>query len=195
MKARLVLADVLAVALMIGCGHEPPPPPPTPPAAPLPPPRNLEEACARWKCRAPSRVELATPKGRLVVTEGRTVYSDGEVARILAGESFAITGDVQGDRLVNLRVAGDNAEKDVLLLKFEQRPLGNEPAMILTVTNRFPRNVKYRASMQTPERKGFYKTSSCPVMAGRQTFEMWPHPIISLMLREVHFIDGRAACN
>lgn len=188
---------VVAVALLLGCGHEPPPMSPPPPAAPLPPPKSLDEACARWKCRPAGRVELSTPKGRLVVTEGRTVYSDGEVARILAGETFAITGDVQGDRLVNLRLADDKADKDVLLLKFEQRPLKKEPAMVLTVTNRFGRNLKYRASMETPERKGFYKTSSCPVRPGASSFEMWPHPIISLMLREIHFIEagGQMTCN
>jgi hypothetical protein len=67
--------------------------------------------------------------------------------------------------------------------------------MVLTVTNRFPRNVKYRASMETPEQKGFYKTSSCPVRTGASVYEMWPRPIISLMLREIHFIEGQAVCN
>jgi hypothetical protein len=186
---------VLAAALLTSCGHEPPPPPAPPP---LPEPRSLDEACARWKCRPEGRVRLQTPKGTLVVTEGRTVYSDGKLVRILAGEQLAITGGVQGDALVNLRVVDSPGDRDVILLKFEQSQLKAGPAMTLKVENHFARTLKYRASMEVPERKGFGKTSSCPVVGGRASYEMWPHPIISLLLKELHFIDaggGKVVCD
>jgi len=51
--------------------------------------------------------------------------------------------------------------------------------------------------MEVPERKGFAKTSSCPVRGGAASFEMWPQPIISLMLKELRFVaegGGKQVC-
>jgi len=189
----------LLAVLLAGCGHEAEAPvpatPATPPPAPLPPPRNLDEACARWKCRPETRVKLETPEGNYETTVGRTVYSDGTVVRILAGEKMVVTGDIQGEQLVNLRVADAAADRDVLLLSFEQKKLKSGPSMILRVDNRFPRNVKYRAGMELPTRKGFKGTSSCAVMAGKFGLEMWPHPIVSIMMKDFRFIDDKVPCD
>jgi hypothetical protein len=182
------------VVLMVGCGHEPAPPP-TPAPVPLPEPRSLDEACARWKCRPDTQVRLEMPTGWYEITVGRTVYVDGKILRVVAGETLAITGDVQGDQLVNLRLAEPAPETNVLLFHLEQKKLKNGPTMILKVENRFPRNVKYRASMQVPERKGFRTTSSCAVMSGKFVYEMWPHAIISVLIKDLRFVEGRVACD
>jgi hypothetical protein len=186
----------LLAVLLAGCGHEveapAPATPANPPPAPLPPPRNLDEACARWKCRPDTQVKLETPDGSYETTVGRTVYSDGAVVRILAGEKLVLTGDVQGDQLVNLRLADAPAEHDVLLLSFEQKKIRDKPSMVLQVDNRFARNVKYRAGMELPTRKGFKSTSSCPVMAGKFGLELWPNPIVSLMMKDFRFVEPGA---
>jgi hypothetical protein len=186
----------MAIALLAGCGHEPPPTPPPAPAAPLPEPRSLDEACARWKCRPETEVRLETPKGLLRATVNRTVYTDGKLLRLVAGETLAITGDVQGDQLVNLRLVESPGDTDVLIFHLEQRKLKTAPSMVLHVQNRFRRNVKYRASMQIPERKGYYHTSSCPVLAEKQAFEMWPNAIISLLIKDLRLVttDGKVVC-
>ena len=183
--------------LAAACGHEPASerPPPAPPSAELPAPRSLDEACARWKCRPSTTVRVqipkSSPRGWHEITVARSPYSDGKLVRILPGEKLAITGDLRGDQLVNLRLAeGPAADgRDVLLLEFAERPIGAEPSMVFEVHNRFARTVKYHASMQLPERKGFFSTSTCAVLAGKATYEMWPHPIFSLLLREFQFLD------
>jgi hypothetical protein len=194
----------LLILFLAGCGHEgadsPAPPaatPATPPPAPLPEPRNLDEACARWKCRPDTPVKLETPNGSYETTVGRTPITDGTVLRILAGEKLAITGDVQGDQLVNLRLVDAARDRDVLLVSFEQRKLNNGFSMFLHIQNRFARDVKYRAGMQVPERKGFSNTSSCPVKAGKMAIEMWPHPIVSVLMKDLRFLEAGAdlKCN
>jgi hypothetical protein len=183
----------LVVMLLAGCGHETEAPAPAtaanPPPAPLPEPHSLDEACARWKCRPATPVKLETPEGPFETTVGRTVYSDGQVVRILPGEKLVVTGDVQGDKLVNLRVLDAPAERDVLLLSFEQKKLRDTPSMVLRVDNRFARNLKYRAGMELPRRKGFKVTSSCAVMAGKFGLELWDHPIVSIMMRDLRFLE------
>src|SRR5262249_39223338 len=153
MVRRWLVALVLA-----GCGHEveapAPATPAAPPPAPLPEPKNLDEACARWRCRPDTRVKLDTPEGPREVVVARAVYTDGALLRIVPGEKLTVTGDVQGDRLVNLRLVETPSARDVLLVSFEQKALGTgKPAMILNVENRFARNVKYRAGMQLLDRK------------------------------------------
>jgi hypothetical protein len=193
----------MLIVMLAGCGHEGTDAPATatpaaPPPAPLPEPRNLDEACARWKCRPDTPVSLEMPDGnKYQTTVGRTVYSDGKVVRILAGEKLAITGDVQGDQLVNLRLSDPPGERDVLLLSFEQNKLKDHPSMILQVENHFTRPLKYRASMEVPERKGFSSTSSCPVVAGKSGYELWPRPIISVMMKDFRFLEAGAKvpCN
>jgi hypothetical protein len=185
----------LVAVLLASCGHQPAPHAPGPAQASLPEPRNLDEACARWKCRPPTIVRLDMPQGWYEITVGRSAYVDGKVVRIVAGETLAVTGDIQGDQLVNLRLVDPPGDSNVLLLHFEQKKLKNEPSMILQVHNRFPRPVKYRATMQMPERNGFHETRSCPVRNGKAAFELWPHAIISLLLNDVRFVDNAAmAC-
>ena len=47
-----------------------------------------------------------------------------------------------------------------------------------------------------PELDGFVGTSSCPVMAGKNSYEMWPHPVEIVSVGEIHVLpsDGPAAC-
>jgi hypothetical protein len=186
----------VVVMLLAGCGHEVEAPAPStpanPPPAPLPEPRNLDEACARWKCRPATPVKLETPDGPFETTVGRTVYSDGKVVRILPGEKLIVTGDVQGDQLVNLKVLEAGAERDVLLLSFEQKKLGAQTSMVLRVDNRFARDLKYRAGMELPRRSGFKGTSSCAVMAGKFGLELWPNPIVSVMMKDFRFLEAGA---
>jgi hypothetical protein len=189
-----VLRRWVLVLVLAGCGHEvteaaapPAATAATPPPAPLPEPANLDEACARWKCRPDTKVRLEVPEGNAEIPVGRSPYSDGTLVRILAGERLVITGDVQGDQLVNLRVVDVPAARDVLLLTLEQKKIGEKPSMVLKVENRFARNVKYRAGMEVLRRKGFASTSSCAVMAGKMGFEMWPHPIVSVLMKDFRF--------
>ena len=179
---------ILVLWALVGACAEPVAPKPAPPQQqPEPPPRTLEEACARWKCRPATEVRLQTKEGEPITrTFPAGPYTDGTLVQILPGESFAFTGDLQGDRLTHLRlVEGPAAERDALVVSFQQREVGGAPSMILKVESRFPRTLKYRAGMLLPQAKGIRTTSSCPVMAGKLAYETWPHPILVVYMKDI----------
>lgn len=104
-----------------------------------------------------------------------------------------MTGDVQGDRLINLRVIPQaEAAKDALLFNFAETPIGGKPAMVLKVTNHFSRPLKYHAGMQLLGHRGVTPTSSCPVRAGLLAFETWPHPIVFMLVKDPTFTDPKS---
>jgi hypothetical protein len=174
--------------LLAACGHEPAPPPPAP-APPQAQPKSLDEACARWKCRDTTHVHLDTPDGPFDTEIGRSPYCDGVVARILPGEHLTLTGDVQGDQLMNLRVVdAEETAPDVLAMSFKQKSIGGQPSMMFSIHSTFKRVLKYHAGMQLPGKNGFRATSTCTIGPNMSAFETWPGGIVSLLLREFHFV-------
>ena len=172
-----------------------------PPAAAAPSPAaqaarpSFEQLCATQPCRPAGRVNLWV-EGREISREAPpSPYVYRDAVYVFAGDDFSVTGDIEGDRLVHVRRV-EAGEKPALELhvKFEQRRAEDGTApMMLTLQSGLPRSLKYRAFMVPVSGDGslndFVPTSSCPVRAGLMTFESWPHPIDTLVLGELHFVD------
>jgi hypothetical protein len=72
-------------------------------------------------------------------------------------------------------------------LKFSQ--LGEGIDMMLAITNPFDERFKYQALMVLPQDGNVYEPSSCPVLPGISSFEMWPQPIFQLIIADMKFME------
>jgi hypothetical protein len=106
---------------------------------------------------------------------------------IIAGQSINIEADKVGDGLEHLRVVDvvSHPEK-TLTFKLEQ---ADDGGMLLTTHNPFDRLLKFNMGVLPLESERVMKTSSCPVMAGKMSMEMWPYPIFEVVLSKARFVD------
>jgi hypothetical protein len=110
---------------------------------------------------------------------------DGSIY-IFPGEKFGVNAEVDGDKIASLRYVKDAAKADIQL-EFTKRKGGNGVMMLLVIENKLKQTLYLDAGMQVPDRKGAYKTSILPVLAGKGGFESWPHTISLLILRNLRF--------
>ena len=109
---------------------------------------------------------------------------------VVAGQTVHVEADVSGDRLVNLKAADTvvHADKTITATLTQDQNGG----MMLSLTNPFARPLKFDMGMMPLDTDGLYKTSSCPVIAGGGSFEMWPYPIFQLVLGNARLLDANA---
>ena len=67
--------------------------------------------------------------------------------------------------------------------------------MVFAASNPFPKPLKFDLFMlllDGPEQRP-RSTSSCPVQLGLEHYELWPHPIFTLLAMNFRFVEGSAA--
>ena len=165
---------------------------PAPAAAAPPQQPTAEQACAVTTCRPPRTVTLVLDEEREMRQELPPfpyVYRD--VVYLVPGDDFRLTGEVQGDRLVNLRVVSEGESPvHVLRVRFSQElESGAAHQMVLALDSTLPRALRYRASVLAAESKGFQPTASCPVPPGKSAYESWPQPLRTMVLEELQLVD------
>ena len=164
---------------------------PAPAAAPPEQP-TAEQACAVTTCRPPRTVTLVLDEEREMRQELPPfpyVYRD--VVYLVPGDDFRLTGEVQGDRLVNLRVVPEGeSPPHVLRVRFSQEvESGTSLRMVLALDSTLPRALRYRASMLAAESQGFQPTGSCPVLPGKSSYESWAQPLRTMVLEDLRLVD------
>lgn len=110
---------------------------------------------------------------------------------LFPGQTLYIEAEVDGDKLVNLRMVPANAHPEkTLVLTFEQRETQGQYGMFLDIHNPFMLWLKYHAAVVDADTAlGMLKqTSTCPVIPGSNASENWPHPIFQLVLSDFHFL-------
>ena len=168
---------------------------PAPPQAQKPPPQQqptAEQACALTVCRPPRTVTLVLDEEREMrqqLPPFPYVYQD--VIYVMPGDDFRVTGEVQGDRLVNLRVVKEGeSPPHALRVRFSQEvESGTTHHMVLALDSTLPRALRYAASMLPAEGPGFQPTRSCPVLAGKSAYESWQQPLRTLVLENLRLVD------
>ena len=183
----------LLLLLLAACRASAPGGAPAP--QPSPPPQQqptAEQACALTACRAPRTVTLVLDEEREMRQELPPfpyVYQD--VVYVVPGDDFRVTGEVQGDRLVNLRVVKEGeSPPHALRVRFSQEvESGTSLRMVLALDSTLPRALRYRASVLAAESKGFQPTASCPVPPGKSAYESWPQPLRTLVLENLRLVD------
>ncbi len=141
-----------------------------------------QRMCAETKCQRNLRVILKQKDGKIYdktfAVFPPTVQDFG--IAVVAGQNIYVEAEIEGDRLTNYRVVEQIVNpKTTITAKFEQMEDGG---MMLTLHNPFNKTLKFNMGIMPLDAEDLYKTSSCPVIAGGNSFEMWPYPIFQLVL-------------
>jgi hypothetical protein len=176
---------------------------------------DLARVCALVRCRTERREIrlIAQDGGAFGVENDLFPYVDdtGGVV-IYAGEAFEVSLDradpsklafgrlvprVSADGLSGYRAPrpGDAPPTGPALLSFQLTQESGKPNMMLAVRNDTGVPLKFDATMYVPTREGLrtHKTSTCAIMPGTMGYEMWPHPVIMLVLSNFRRVKGGGA--
>ncbi|MGN6514002.1 MAG: hypothetical protein ACTHKZ_10595 [Lysobacteraceae bacterium] len=160
-------------------------------SGPTPSQANVERMCRLTTCQHGLHVALKQQDGTLFEKTYDVFPAIVQEAGILvvAGQTVYVEADVEDGRLVNLRAvdAVVHPEKTITA-HLEQSADGG---MLLTLRNPFKAALKFRMGMMPLASDALYATSSCPVVAGGGSYEMWPYPIFQVLLGEGRLLgDG-----
>lgn len=148
-----------------------------------------ERVCEHTLCRPPKTIRLLKDDGSVFESSfdvENPIVHKGWVS-IFPGETLFVEADRDENRLVNLRAVKRVRDPDrTLELKFWQDK--GKPDMFLKVNNPFPKTMKYHAVMMLLDSDKLYKTSSCPVLAGKIAIESWPHAVFELLLFDFRLV-------
>lgn len=156
--------------------------------------QTSERICEHTLCRPPQTIRLIRDDGSAFESSfdvENPIVHKGWVS-IFPGETLFVEADRDENRLVNLRAVKQVRDPSrTLEFKFWQDK--GKPDMFLKVNNPFPKTVKYHAVMMLLESDKLYKTSSCPVVAGKIAYERWPHAIFELLLFDFRLVGDDAS--
>ena len=107
--------------------------------------------------------------------------SENEVY-LFSGDKFGVNLIVKGDRVVEVRYQPDKNKADVWFGFEQPKELQNGIAMALTIDNKMKRGVSMEGLGSIPGQKDPIKTSIRSVEAGKSGLELWPHPIVQLVM-------------
>jgi hypothetical protein len=107
---------------------------------------------------------------------------------LFVGEDFGVKVTILNDEISQVTYERDPAKADIAF-KFTQELINKKLVMMLVIQNRLNRQLFIDALMTLPNKKGAFKTSIVPIEKGLSDFEMWPHPIVQLVLRNFRFSE------
>lgn len=109
---------------------------------------------------------------------------------VVAGQTVLVEAEISGDRLVNMKAVDAVVHPDKTITATLTQ--NKDGAMMLSLANPFPKPLKFDMGMMPLDSDGLYKTSSCPVIGGGGSYEMWPYPIFQLVLGNARLLDAGA---
>ncbi|NVJ51345.1 MAG: hypothetical protein HWE13_01945 [Gammaproteobacteria bacterium] len=151
----------------------------------------VTKMCQEHDCQYNVRVVLKTAQDELYdqTFSAMAVVQDNG-AMVVAGQTLYFEADVDGDRLTNFkRVESVTAPEKTIIAKLRQMKDG---AMMLTLTNPFGRALRINMGIMPLNKETLYATSSCPVIAGGRSFELWPYPIFQVWLGDMTLLNNDA---
>jgi len=155
---------------------------------------EIERVCSERLCREPTPIRLKLPDGRTVELTpwAATPIVEGDRITVHAGETINIEATVENRRLVKLTAVAENTQPSrTLVFTLRQVPdIGDGTGMFLTVDSPFEEVVTYRLGMMLHDSDDFYATSVCPLHAGVQSIEHWPHPIVQIVATDFRVVPS-----
>ena len=149
---------------------------------------TLEAACADMACRPATAVRLESDNGETIeIPVASRPYVYHGLISIVPGETIYIEAVPRDSALTELRYvpAMENPDR-TMTIRLEQDA---EVGTILTVSNPFPKPLKYRAGIHRLGYEEFHNTSICPIPQGLKSYEHWPEPLIHILLVDFRFVD------
>jgi hypothetical protein len=166
--------------------------------AQTPAPRQEQDSlerqmCAEARCQRNLRVVLKKKDGtvydRTFPVFAPTAQDFG--VTVVAGQTIYVEADVVDGKLANYRAVEKVVDPGITITaKFEQLEDGG---MMLSLHNPFDKPVKFNMGITPLDSNGLYKTSSCPVGANGNSFEMWPEPIFQVVFGNGRLLEAGAA--
>lgn len=141
-----------------------------------------QRMCAETECQRGLRIILKQKDGK-TYDQTFAVFPaivQGIGVTVAAGQTIHVEAGIDGDRLVDYRaVERVTNPKATITATFEQMEDGG---MMLSLHNPFDKALKFNMGIMPLDAEDLYKTSSCPVVAGGSSYELWPYPIFQLVL-------------
>lgn len=112
-----------------------------------------------------------------------------KILQIYCGEKIFVECEIQGDSISKMKVVEKNINPEkTIVIDFTQDSENRKQIRTeLNVKNPFSKTLRYDAFMFTPMSNEWRSTSIVPVYAKIESFETWPHSIISLALQNWRF--------
>ena len=149
---------------------------------------DVAEMCSVVQCRFDVRIEMKQEDGTWFdkTFDALPVVQDAGVS-IYSGTTVLFEADEVDGRLVNLRLVSEIADPErTISSRLEQDEKGH---MLLVTTNPFSKHLRVRMGIMPLGLDRLVKTSSCPVIAGGSSYEMWPYPVFQVYLADMRLID------
>lgn len=162
-------------------------------------PRTLEELCETVTCRKDVTVSLqqadGSPFSKTYPLIPPAVQS--RLISVLAGETVLIEATATTERPTEfVQVASITHPERTLSFNLTQHIEDGKAFMMLTSKNPFSRDIRFHVGMMILSHDSIVKTSSCPVAAGQEAFEIWPEPLFQIVIEDIHFLkdDDNRGC-
>jgi len=112
-----------------------------------------------------------------------------KVLQIYCNETVLVECEIQGDSISTMKVVDKNINPEkTIVINFTQNSDDRKNIKTdLHVKNPFDKKLIYNAMMFTPTSQKWKSTSIFPIQPKLENFEMWPHPIITLVLENWSF--------
>lgn len=111
---------------------------------------------------------------------------------ILPGEEIHITFDIKDAKLSNPRAVTQKSDMyPALSFRFQQEAVTGDT--LLRITSTLNHTVKFDLGMMLPEGERILKTSSCPVLAGKSSYEHWGYPVFQFIAARFRVLPAGSA--
>jgi hypothetical protein len=157
-------------------------------------PTEDAEVCQAELCRPVRLVRFSVGMGRTVDRRQPALpYVHDDAVYVVPGDDFQVTGDIEGERLVHLRLVRPGEKPaHAVSIRFGQMNERQDPMMMLLVDSRLPLALDYQATIVPLGRDVHEPTSTCPVRARGGASEVWPFPIELRVMRELRLVPPAA---
>jgi hypothetical protein len=134
----------------------------------------------------PDEIALRDPFTLKLKLPGGSNYEErfDHIPYVKDGSIYIFPGENFG---ANAQIDVKNPAKADVRVNLTEQGGGKGVMMLLVIESKLKQTLYLDAAMQVPNRKGEYRTSILPVLAGKGGFESWPHPISLLILRNLRF--------
>ncbi len=136
--------------------------------------------------RSPFKFEIAATETQQYAMDVKEspYFVKEKILQIYCGEKVFVECEIQADTISKMKVVEKNINPEkTIVIDFSQNAENRKDLRTdLNVKNPFPKTLKYEALMFTPISEKWKSTSIIPIKPKLENFEMWPHPIITLVL-------------
>lgn len=163
-------------------------------------PMTIERLCETARCRKNLTVELVQDDG----TNFKKTYAlvapvvQNRLISVHAGETVLVEATTTADDQINYAFVEIIADPErTFTFKLDQHEKDGKVFMMLKSTNPLSRDVRLGMKMMPLSTGSIVPTSSCPVAAGKMTFEIWPNALFQILIDDIRFMqpDESHACN